>query len=248
MSDTLEPVRQESTVSIVAEQIRTSVVGGVFRPGQQLSEARLAQQLAVSRGPLREAMQRLVAEGLLRSERNRGVFVVDLDADDIRDIYLAREAVESHAAALLVRAGGGAATGRLTKIVTQMEEAAARPQPAGHTRRTSLADLDLRFHAELVTACGSTRLRRMMRTLLAETRICQRALQGHYTRSTDLAAEHRTLVAVIDAGDEQRAVALIHDHMADAVERLTGGWRNFSLAAAATAPTQPTPATRRGQP
>ncbi|MDQ4117438.1 MAG: GntR family transcriptional regulator, partial [Actinomycetota bacterium] len=104
----IEPVSRRSTAEIVADRIRTAIMRGTFGPGTQLGEVDLASRLGVSRGPLREAMQRLVAEGLLRSERHRGLFVRELGADDVRDVYIARTAVE-RAAALLVLAGDRAA-------------------------------------------------------------------------------------------------------------------------------------------
>ena len=106
----IEPVSRRSTAEIVADRIRTAIMRGTFGPGTQLGEVELAARLGVSRGPLREAMQRLVAEGLLRSERHRGLFVRELGADDVRDVYIARTAVE-RAAALLVVAGDRSAAG-----------------------------------------------------------------------------------------------------------------------------------------
>jgi len=90
----LEPVARQSTAELIAAQLRSAIMYGVFAPGTQLGEAELAARFEVSRGPLREAMQRLVQEGLLRGERHRGLFVIDLSASDVRDIYLARLALD----------------------------------------------------------------------------------------------------------------------------------------------------------
>lgn len=214
----LEPVRRESTPALIADQLRAGIMSGLFRPGEQLAESQLASQLAVSRGPLREAMQRLVQEGLLRGERNRGLFVVRLTDTDVRDIYLAREAVEGAAVRGLLLGDGddtGPALSRLAGIVDRMEAASRRGQ------WTALADLDLEFHAELVATGGSPRLRRMMATLLVETRICQGALEGRYERHADLADEHRDLLNAIAAGAREKALVLVAAHMTDAVRRLT---------------------------
>jgi DNA-binding GntR family transcriptional regulator len=189
-------------------------MNGLFRPGEQLAETQLAAQLAVSRGPLREAMQRLVQEGLLRGERNRGLFVVELTAEDVRDIYLAREAVEGAAVRELLAGDTALALARLEQIAGKMAVAAQRGQWA------SLADLDLEFHAELVAAAGSPRLQRMMQTLLVETRICQGALEGRQ-HTTDLADEHRDILDAIAGGAQEKALVLLSVHMADAVGRLT---------------------------
>src|ERR1700754_1550329 len=98
---------------------------GAFSPGAQLGEVELAGRLGVSRGPLREAMQRLVAEGLLRSERNRGIFVRDLGEADVRDVYTARLAVEQAAGRLVLSGGGAMIAGvLLTEALRAIEEAA----------------------------------------------------------------------------------------------------------------------------
>ena len=83
--------------SMVTERLRDSIVNGTLEPGSQLSEVELAHSFGVSRGPVREAIQRLVQEGLLRSEPHRGVFVPVLTDADVADVYLARAALESAA-------------------------------------------------------------------------------------------------------------------------------------------------------
>ena len=91
MSSFIGPLVQESTPSIIAEKLRQAIAHGELKPGAQLGEAELARQLGVSRGPLREGMQRLTQEGLLVSIRNRGLFVIDMTPEDVRDMYSARK-------------------------------------------------------------------------------------------------------------------------------------------------------------
>src|SRR4029077_9200468 len=93
------------TPGLGADRLREGILDGTFPPRTQLSEVALSQQLSVSRGPIRDAMQRLLQEGPLRGARNRGVFVVARGPSDVRDIYLARSAVERPAASLVVSAG-----------------------------------------------------------------------------------------------------------------------------------------------
>ncbi|MGB3662374.1 GntR family transcriptional regulator, partial [Mycolicibacter algericus] len=108
-----EPLSRPSTPELIAERLREAITRGRLTPGQQLGEASLAAQFEVSRGPLREAMQRLVAEGLLRSERNRGIFVVELSDDDVRDVYQARKAIERAAVIEVLGGDPAAAAARL---------------------------------------------------------------------------------------------------------------------------------------
>jgi DNA-binding GntR family transcriptional regulator len=219
----LEPVERRSTAAIVADRIREAIMRGTLPPGTQLGEVELATRLGVSRGPLREAMQRLVAEGLLRSERHRGLFVRDLDAADVRDVYIARTAVERAAGLLLMSGDRAAAAGKLTAALVAMEEAAGDP--------VALADADHAFHAELVAASGSPRLRRMADALLVETRMCLAVLQDTVPPPDALLAEHRALRDAVRDGNVERLTAVLEAHMADAVERI--------LAPLTTAPPSP---------
>lgn len=208
----LEPVERRSTAAIVADRLREAIMRGTFPPGTQLGEVELATRLGVSRGPLREAMQWLVAEGLLRSVRNRGLFVRDLDAADVRDIYAARAAVERAAGLLLIAGDRASAVARLCVSLAAMEAAAGDP--------VALADADHAFHHELVAASGSPRLRRMADGLLVETRMCLAALQDNPPPAESLLAEHRALLAAVRDGDAARLTIVLEAHMADAVDRI----------------------------
>lgn len=218
----IEPVNRESTAAIIARQLRDAITSGSLAPGTQLAEAELAAQFQVSRGPLREAMQRLVSEGLLRSERHRGLFVIELEPGDVYDIYWARWAVE-RAAVLRVLRGPDReqVAARLDEAVRAMADADAHDDP------TALTAADLAFHEALIEASGSRRLVRMARTLLIETRMCLTALQGTYAKNYQGAderiAEHNRIIDAIRAGDEKAVVGLLEAHMEDAVQRLAPG-------------------------
>ena len=105
----LEPVPRRSTVEIVSDELRSAIMYGALEPGAQLGEAELAARLGISRGPLREAMQRLVQEGLLVSEPHRGLFVITLDEGDVEDVYLTRLAIERAACQLIMQRNRGEA-------------------------------------------------------------------------------------------------------------------------------------------
>lgn len=216
-ADGLLPVSRESTAEIIARQLRTAIMNGVIAPGTQLGEADLAGQFQVSRGPLREAMQRLVQEGLLRSERHRGLFVIDLEPADVYDIYVARTAVERAAAVRIMRADYQAAADSLEEAQELMRYAAQVNDPA------AASDADLRFHESLVLAAGSPRLARMARTLLVETRMCLSALQRTYRGVEERADEHGKMIDAIRGGDEELVLSLLDAHMEDAIQRLVPG-------------------------
>ncbi|MBG6090854.1 DNA-binding GntR family transcriptional regulator [Actinomadura viridis] len=210
----LEPVPRKSTVEIVYDELRSAIMYGSLAPGEQLGEAELAGRLGISRGPLREAMQRLVQEGLLHSEPHRGLFVITLDQGDVEDVYLARLAIERAACTLVMDRNRGEAVARLTEALDHLVEAARQRD------RVAMSDADQAFHEVLVSASGSPRLERMAQTLLVETRMCLNALQDTYPEPQELVEEHRRLVDAISDGEEERLLRLIEEHMTDSIERL----------------------------
>jgi DNA-binding GntR family transcriptional regulator len=212
MSTFIGPLVQESTPSIIAEKLRQAIAHGELKPGEQLGEAELARKLGVSRGPLREGMQRLTQEGLLVSIRNRGLFVIDMTPDDVRDMYSAREAIERAAARRILDGDHRAAGKELLQIVDQMAEAET---PA------DVSELDIAFHERLLRLARSPRLSRMHQTFITETRMCIHALDDTYARSEVRDKEHRALANAIRKGDRELTDRLLTAHMDDAVSRLT---------------------------
>jgi DNA-binding GntR family transcriptional regulator len=194
--------------------LRSRILEGHFAPDEQLSEVELARQLKISRGPIREAMQRLIQEGLLRAERNRGVFVVQLDSDDARDIYLARGAVERAAAAIVTQQQPADALRELQRIA----DAIASSVDASWS---DLITRDLAFHQALVRAAGSPRLDRMFHTLIAETRLCLLRLEPFYESAQEVAEEHQGILDAIGSGDADQVDHLLETHMSTSAARLS---------------------------
>jgi DNA-binding GntR family transcriptional regulator len=208
------PIKRESLAELVGGELRSRILDATFPPGTQLGEVQLAQQFNVSRGPVREAMARLVQEGLLVSRPRRGVFVRELTAADIPDIYLARQALETTAATRVAVSHADEDLASLDRLVGEMAGVAEKGQ------WNDLADLDLRFHEAVVNAAGSERLTQLFATLSAETRLCLNALEGSYTQPLDVVEEHRELMAAIRAGDETRVRSTVVRHLDEAVRRL----------------------------
>ncbi len=196
-SRSLAPVPRESTVDLIADRLRRAILDGTLPVGAPLGEAELSEQLGVSRGPVREAAQRLVQERLLTTTRRRGLAVASMAHDDVIDVYRARSAVEQAACRLLLHDGDRARTVRaLTKIHQRMVRATTRRDAR------SAGDADLEFHQTLVDAAGSPRLSRQMSTLLIETRLCSYSLDQTFRVSADLPDRHAALIEAVRTGDE----------------------------------------------
>ncbi|QHG80981.1 GntR family transcriptional regulator [Rhodococcus rhodochrous] len=210
----LRPVTRPSTAELIAEQIRSAIVRGALGPGEQLGEAELAAHFQVSRGPLREAMQRLLSEGLLYSIRNRGIFVTELTFDDVVDIYRSRWVIEGGALDLVLDGRREQTWKALEPAIEEMRTAAEREDATG------VSDGDRRFHEILVASAGSPRLVRAARTLLVETRMCLGALQTTYPDLHVQVDEHVVLREAIRTADREEVRRLLDEHLHDTVTRL----------------------------
>lgn len=200
--------------SMVTERLRASIVNGTLAPGSQLSEVELANTFGVSRGPVREALQRLIQEGLVRSEPHRGVFVPVLTDEDVKDIYLARDALESSAVRHIIATEKATeAADQLDRFVQLMSESAAADD------WESVGQHDLEFHTALVASSGSERLQRMFSTVISETRLCLGVLTAADAR-TDLVDEHRQISSMIRDGRIDDALAVLKKHFEDAIVTL----------------------------
>ncbi|MFI8413898.1 GntR family transcriptional regulator [Paeniglutamicibacter gangotriensis] len=213
-TSSLEPLKQESTPAIIARKIRTAIGNGEFGPGAQLGEADLAGRLGVSRGPLREAMQRLTQEGLLVSIRNRGLFVAQFSQADITDIYLTRTAVERGAALKIIEVDhtNKPAGAELLGIVAQMEALGGEPE--------AISRIDISFHEAMVRLADSPRLTRVHATLVTETKMCLAALEQAEYPLADRVAEHRRIAQAILDADVPELHKALADHMDSAIAQL----------------------------
>ncbi len=197
-----------------ADRIREQVLTGGYRQGQHLVEAKIADELRISRGPVREAFKMLRAEGLLTEEPRRGTFVVSITPQDVRDIYGLRAAVEGAAAKLLCRAQDPAALAALDSAVDAIAEAAADDDPP------AVARADLAFHEQLCRLSGNPRLLETFRRYVPVLRGLLRMDERVMPPSAHVADQHRAVVAAIRAGDVDEAVRLVTEHSEGAGELL----------------------------
>lgn len=214
-NDAATRIPRVTFAAMVGERIRSSILNGALTPGSQLNEVELANNFGVSRGPVREAMQRLIQEGLLRSEPHRGVFVPVMTDEDVEDVYLAREVLETSAVHRIASTGRSqAAYQTLDRVVRAMRKAAEAED------WQTVADRDLDFHTKLVAETASPRLARMFTTVISETRLCLSLQKGSYAARDDLVDEHSHISELIRDSDTEAAVGLLKKHFDDAISTL----------------------------
>ncbi len=199
-----------------ADRIREQILAGGFSQGEHLVEAKIAEQLAISRGPVREAFKLLRAEGLLMEEPRRGTFVVSLAADDVREIYGLRAALEGRAARTLARDRDPKALERLQVLADEIDAAVTAGDPAAVSRA------DLAFHQGLCELSGNSRILevfdRYVPTLRALLRLDELVLRS----LSEVSLQHRPFVEAIGAGDEDAAARLLSEHSEQAGELIAG--------------------------
>ena len=206
------------TAQLIADQLREQIVQGAFLPGQQVNESVLAVQLNTSRGPIREALQRLSQEGILVNKRNRGVFVRELTSEDIREIYAVRQALESTAAQELLDAPPETIEETCSILKDTLAEMAKQVAVSDWP---AIARLDMQYHTSFVAGTGNSRLIRSYKTLAAESRMCILNLEVSYPRVDVLVEEHQVLLDLLARRDRKALLRAIRQHMEKAVEDLT---------------------------
>jgi DNA-binding transcriptional MocR family regulator len=133
----------------VVERLRHQILSGVLAPGQRLNEIAIANEYGISRGPAREASQRLASEGLVRVMERRGAFVVSISADELRELYEVRSGLESFGARLAAKRAEPEATRRL------LDELATAGQQLGRVESTGYPlDRDYTLRSRCGTACA----------------------------------------------------------------------------------------------
>lgn len=197
-----------------ADRIREQVLIGGYRQGQHLVEAKIADELQISRGPVREAFKMLRAEGLLTEEPRRGTFVVSITPQDVRDIYGLRAAVEGAAVRLLCQQQDPAVLEGLEQAAEAIAVAAATGDPS------EVARADLAFHEQLCRLSGNVRLLETFRRYVPVLRGLLRMDERVMPSIDHVADQHRPVVTAIRAGDADTAVRLVTEHSESAGELL----------------------------
>ncbi len=206
----------------VYEQLRSRLRCGAFPPGTRLVNRKLAAELGTSTIPVREAIGRLVSEGLLQATPGAGAFVGTPDPNDLSELYDVREALEILAAAEAARLASPALIAELSGLCERFR-AIASGIPRGNGRH---ADRPLfeqwlaceeQFHARLVAAARNRRLSKIVGELrlISDVFAAHRATPRLLTRvlADDAAAQHEALVKILSRNDAEQARAWMSRHI-----------------------------------
>lgn len=207
----LEPMKNEPARNRVLDEIRRKIFSGAFPPGTTLNPDRLAEELGVSRTPVREALQLLAGEGLIDYVPKQGARVKDISVDFLEDYYNTRKWLEGLAVTCVCRAGVD------RSLLARLEEEEREAFAAQDIARLSACGK--RLEEYLFHACGSPRLETyLLRLWSASPRRYSRDGEARKAFVEATYRYHCRLIRALSEGDAEEAVKLIERHLDAAKE------------------------------
>ncbi|HET8599074.1 MAG TPA: GntR family transcriptional regulator [Segeticoccus sp.] len=208
--------RLPSAAERAYSHLKTGILDGSIAPGVLVTEGDVAEELGVSRTPIREALLRLEVEGLVALYPKKGALVIPVSADEARDVLEAREVIEVWAA--------GRAWSRRHDLVERLKEHLKVMKGA----RTSddvagFSEADRSFHEEIVAAAGNLILTKQYR-MLRERQLCvtSSAMRVSRTRMDRAVRQHGELISLLEEGTKSDFLAAIKGHLEVARQQAQG--------------------------
>ena len=210
---TIALLQTSSLTTVVQQEIERAILTGEYEPGSKLIEAALAEKMGVSRGPVREAFRMLEEAGLVRNEKNRGVFVRDIPIDEAVEIFDLRAAMDELVGRQLALNITPVHLKEIRALVTSMEDAVKAQDAYGYHL------LNLKFHDRLVEMAGNRKLTSIYRKLIKELSLFRRLNLADGWLMPISASEHRHIVKAIASGDADAAGRAMSEHVIESKER-----------------------------
>ncbi len=207
MANLYDQKDNQSLTSKVFQHIRNEILDGRYQTGDFLVETKLAEELGVSRTPIREALKQLELEDLIESIPNRGVIVKGFSTEDIGDIFTIRHLLEGLAASWAAERIKQHELDQLAEIIELMEL---------YTRRndfSQLAKLDSSFHDIIFIASNSRTLRHISASLIQNAKVARQSSLTIPERAPKSLEEHKAIYAALLAHDAEAAKATMEAHV-----------------------------------
>jgi DNA-binding GntR family transcriptional regulator len=177
------------------------------RPGDvRLDERALAQDLGISRTPVREAMAQLEREGFVRSVPRRGIYVVRKTRQEVIELITAWAALEGMAARLITLKAADEDIGKLRKMFTTFENGQL------HAKLDEYSQVNIEFHQAIIRMSENRVLIDLAENLFAHMRMIRRKTIGEDDRASRSIRDHMNIIQALEARDTERAEALVRDH------------------------------------
>ncbi len=203
-----QAVRYKSAADYTTAEIRHLILSGELPPGAPIDQIELAKRLDVSRHPVRQAIERLSERGFIHLNPHRSAVVAEISADDMAELYSARRVLERKA----LRMAWPHYTAETRKRIRALEKKMRAIDPAADL--DAYMDANRSFHLAMYEPCANRYIIRSIVSMFDLSERYQRTAllqQSRVTRSTD---EHAGMADAIEAGDQERLLALMSGHNA----------------------------------
>jgi len=190
--------------------LRAGIIEGVYAPGDRVTGQEVAVTAGVSRTPVREALRRLEAEGLLRFVPHQGAFVTRWSEQDAEDIFEIRAMLEGYGARLAAAKATTEEARQLRSLAEAQSKEAVERSP-GYLER--IADLNSQFHRRLQQVAASARLQATLATISSAPLVLQTFRDYDGDDLSRSAHHHLEIVEAIEAGDGNWAESVMHSHV-----------------------------------
>lgn len=221
-------LRTHSLASLAHRELERMIVSGDLPAGGKLNEADVAGRLGISRGPVREAFRALEETGLVRVEKNRGVFVRQISIEEADEIYEVRASLDEMIGRRVADRAGPDQINVLRALIARMESA------AGRNDTTDYYGANIEFHDTLAQFAGNRKLLEMYRRLVNELSLYRRLTLERGAILPTSVREHKRIVEAIAAKDGALAAKLMRDHALASHERMHAGRQVAPAAGKAT--------------
>lgn len=215
------PLTKNASVA-ATEVIRQAILDGRLPPGRRLKEEELAQELGISRTPVREALLMLQAEGLVDAAPNRGATVRSHSVEDLTDLYQLRALLEGYAARR-------AATALSDEAIAELRASCDRFQAmvGGEAEMSGLVKENLSFHQAILEGSGSPRLPTLVRQVI-DLPLVYRSYIWYSREQQQISAHyHSQITRALEGRDAERAELVMKEHIFEARDHLLAHWREL---------------------
>lgn len=213
--DTYQPLREA-----ICESLRNAIKNGKLKPGERLMEVQLAEELGISRTPVREAIRKLEQEGYVIMLPRRGTYVSSVSVHDVQEIFEIRTALEKLSTGLAARRIENDELEQLQKLLTIIE---------GYIEKRDIDNIvktDIEFHDLLYHVSRNERLSGIISNLKEQLARFRTLSMSYPGRLEETLEEHREMVEAIASGDVEAAREAAERHMVRAEETLLKAMRN----------------------
>ncbi|MFV9505680.1 MAG: GntR family transcriptional regulator [Oscillochloridaceae bacterium umkhey_bin13] len=222
----LHPVDARTLRQTVTEAIRQGILQGDLLPGMQVNQAQIAEQLGVSRGPVREALGQLEEEGLIKNVPYKGTYVTEITSDYITELYSIRQVIETFAARLAAERATAEDLAELRNVLEAMYATAAQ------TDMAQMSTLDIQFHYLICRSAHHSLLLQLWKSIAIGVRRCLALRHRIYQSPLEVIGTHPDILAALEARQAEQASTILGIHIADAGQSLLRSWAHLQAEAA----------------